>query len=248
MKKRNNSNTDETLFPMRLSKYLAQAGVASRRKAEDLIARGLVKVNGEVILEQGSKVLEEDQVLFNARKVQINLNKCYVMMNKPAGFVCTASDPFAEKTIFDLINIPGKRLFSIGRLDADSEGLLLLTDDGDFAEKLMHPRFGVKKRYLVVTSVPLPKDAEKKILKGVYSDGEVLRVESVTKLKRKCEYIFVLKEGKKREIRRIIASFGGKVKLLRRLSIGSLALGSLPKGSWKYISQDKLKSFFPDHL
>lgn len=252
MKKKNNRKTIRTTpaineFPMRLSKFLAKAGIASRRKAEELITEGRIKVNGKQVLEQGVKVNEDDTVIFNGKKATLNKDKCYIMLNKPPGFVCTNSDPYAEKTIYDLVQIPGRRLFSVGRLDANSEGLLIITDDGDFAEKIMHPRFEIKKKYLVVTASPLPDNAEKKILKGVYNDKEILRAESVSRLKRKCEYIFIMKEGKKREIRRIISSLDGKVKLLRRLSIGSLQLGSLPKGSWKYLSSADIKKIFEDN-
>jgi pseudouridine synthase len=249
LKKKNNRRTDRKTpapkeFPMRVSKFLAGAGVASRRKAEELITEGRIKVNGKQVLEQGTKINEEDDVTFDGKKVTLNKDKCYIMLNKPPGFVCTNSDPYADKTVYDLVNVPGRRLFSVGRLDANSEGLLIITDDGNLAEKIMHPRFEVKKKYLVVTASPLPENAEKKILKGIYNDGEILRAESVLRLKRKCEYIFTMKEGKKREIRRIISSLDGKVKILRRLAIGSLQLGTLPKGSWKYLTPADIKKIF----
>ena len=245
---KNNKNkkivTEEVTFPMRLSKYLANAGVASRRKAEELIATGRIKVNGEVVLEQGVKVQETDEVKFGAKVVTLKLEKTYIMLNKPVGYVCTTSDPYAEHTVYELINLPNKRLFTVGRLDANSEGLLLLTDDGKFAEKIAHPRYGLQKKYLVVTAKPLSDEAIAKMKKRVYDDGEILKADAILKLKRKCEYVFVMSEGKKREIRRLIGNVGGKIRLLRRTNIGGLSLGSLPRGAWRELNDADIRVIF----
>ena len=245
---KNNKNkkivTEEVTFPMRLSKYLANAGVASRRKAEELIATGRIKVNGDVVLEQGIKVQETDEVKFGAKIVTLKLDKTYIMLNKPVGYVCTTYDPYAEHTVYELIQMPNKRLFTVGRLDANSEGLLLLTDDGKFAEKIAHPRYGLQKKYLVVTAKPLSDEAIAKMKKRVYDDGEILKADAILKLKRKCEYVFVMSEGKKREIRRLIGNAGGKIRLLRRTNIGGLALGSLPRGAWRTLTDADIRAIF----
>ena len=245
---KNNKNkksvSEEITYPMRLSKYLANAGIASRRKAEELIATGRIKVNGNVVLEQGVKVLETDEVKFGAKVVTLKLDKTYIMMNKPVGYVCTTSDPYAEHTVYELIQLPNKRLFTVGRLDANSEGLLLLTDDGKFAEKIAHPRYGLQKKYLVVTAKPLSDEAIAKMKKRVYDDGEILKADAILKLKRKCEYVFVMSEGKKREIRRLIGNVGGKIRLLRRTSIGGLTLGNLPRGAWRELTDADINAIF----
>jgi 23S rRNA pseudouridine2605 synthase len=236
--------TEDISYPMRLSKFLANAGVASRRKAEELIATGRIKVNGDVVLEQGVKVLETDEVKFGAKKITLTLDKTYIMLNKPVGYVCTSADPYAEHTVYELIQLPNKRLFTVGRLDANSEGLLLLTDDGKFAEKIAHPRYGIQKKYLVVTAKPLSDEAITKMKKRVYDDGEILRADAILKLKRKCEYVFIMSEGKKREIRRLIGNSGGKIRLLRRTTVGGLTLGSLPKGAWRNLTETDMKAIF----
>ena len=225
-------------FPMRLARFLALAGVASRRKSETLISTGDISVNGNRSLEPGYKVTVDDVVKYKGRHLKLLL-RCYIMLNKPVGYLCSASDPHAEKIIFDLIDLPGKRLFSVGRLDLNSEGLLILTDDGDYAEKLTHPRYGILKKYLVKTEVPLSRKDIELMQRGIKDDNEFLKTEKIVR-KSGNEYIFTLAEGKKREIRRLIGAVSNQVRMLKRISIGNLKLGSLPVGKWRFLTKDEI--------
>lgn len=226
-------------FPMRLVRFMALAGVASRRKSEELIADGEVEVNGQIITEQGFKVSDSDKICFAGRELKIK-KRTTVVLNKPSGYLCSASDPHAEKTVFDLVQIPNTRLFSVGRLDLNSEGLLILTDDGDLAAKLTHPRFQIKKKYLVKTEKNLSRNDLQKLEKGIKDDGEMLRAEKIV-FKKRNEYIFILTEGKKREIRRMVSAVKNRVLLLRRIAVGGLDLGNLPIGKWRYLKPDEIK-------
>ncbi len=230
-------------FPMRLAKFLASRGVASRRKSEELVAAGRVEVNGETVSEPGAKVAESDKVTVDGGPPLRARTKIYVMLNKPRGYLCSASDPHADKTVFDLVDIPGERLFTVGRLDLDSEGLVLLTNDGDFAEKVAHPRYGVLKRYELETTKRVSDADLERMRKGVEDDGEFLKPVSVKRLppKNGRKLQFTMSEGKKREIRRIVMATGNRVKRLKRLSIGKLELGNLPKGEWRKISREKAR-------
>lgn len=225
-------------FPMRLVRFLALAGLASRRKSEELIVQGDISVNGEIIRKPAFKVSDSDKVLFAGKELQL-AERVYIMLNKPPGYLCSASDPHAEKTIFDLVKIPGRRLFSVGRLDLHSEGLLILTDDGSLAEKLTHPRYQIRKRYFVRTQKFLSPEDIMKMEQGLVDEGEKLRAEKVTHC-HKNEYLFTLTEGKKREIRRLVSAVAGKVLQLKRIAIGKLELGDLPLGQWRELTSEEI--------
>jgi 23S rRNA pseudouridine2605 synthase len=162
-------------------------------------------------------------------------------LNKPPGYICSASDPHADKTVFDLVKLHGARLFTAGRLDLNSEGLLILTNDGDYAEKLTHPRHNVLKRYLVKTNKPISKKDLDILRAGIRDFGEFLKPVAITRLKSK-EYEFTLNEGKKREIRRLVAAAGAKVTLLRRISVGHLRLEGLSLGHWRFMSEKEVEA------
>ena len=224
---------------MRLSRFMSLAGVASRRTCDEIIASGAVTVNGAVVIAPGTKVTTDDTIMLNAQRLTLE-EKAYIMLNKPVGYICSAGDPNNEKTVYDLVRLPNTRLFSAGRLDMNSEGLLILTNDGDYADRLMHPRYGTLKKYRVRTNKGLsPADLET-IRAGMYDMGEFLKPESLKKIKDK-EYFFVMAEGKKREIRRLVASTGKKVVQLRRVAIGNLTLGDLPLGKWRTISKNEIE-------
>ena len=157
------------------------------------------------------------------------------MLNKPQDYACTNSDPHADKKAIDLINCP-YRLFSAGRLDKDSEGLLIFTNDGNYADKLIHPRNCILKKYEVFTSDRIPESKLKELSVGIVDDGETLKAYDIKQISNK-EYIFTLNEGKKREIRRMVRYSGTRVVRLTRISIGSLKLGNLKLGEWKYMTQ-----------
>ena len=224
---------------LRLSRFMSLAGVASRRQCDAIIAGGEVTVNGDVIVAPGTKVTTEDKIMLNGQ--QLNLEKkVYIILNKPVGYICSANDPNNEKNVYELVKQPNTRLFSAGRLDMNSEGLLILTNDGDYADLLMHPRYGTEKKYRVRTNKKLTQPDIEKIRKGIYDMGEFLKPESLKRIKDH-EYLFIMKEGKKREIRRLISSTDKKVTQLRRISIGDLTLGTLSLGKWRFISKEEIE-------
>ena len=232
------TNTEKIEFPIRLVRYLALAGVASRRKSFDIIQSGTVQVNEQTCTEPSKLVNETDEIKVNNKSISLS-EFVYVMLNKPRGYVCTNSDPYAKKKAIDLIDLPQYRLFSVGRLDKDSEGLILFTNDGKFADKIMHPANNILKTYEVSVISELPEAKIKAMLKGIQDDGEKLTAISIKKIAHK-KYIFVLNEGKNREIRRLVGYAATDVARLSRLSIGKLKLGSIPTGKWQFISPEEL--------
>lgn len=226
------SDTTKTIA---LNAYLSKAGVDSRRKCVDIVKSGRVSVNGKIIDNPACRVSASDDVAVDGASLTLN-ETWHVMLNKPCGYVCTSSDPHAEKTVFDLIKTPGVRLFTVGRLDKESEGLLLLTNDGEFAMRATHPRHGVKKRYEVTLDTPLTAAMMKRMLAGIVDQGETLRALAVESLGGK-RYAVVMGEGKKREVRRLMADAGKKTIRLRRVAVGGLRLGNLPVGEWRRLSK-----------
>jgi len=233
---------------VRLQKYLAECGVASRRACEKLIADGRVEVNGKPVTRQGISVdTEKDRVKVDGREVQPQ-KKIYIAVNKPKGYICTSSDPEGRPTVFDLLkekkhHTPDVRLFSVGRLDYDSEGLILLTNDGEFANLLTHPRHLVEKYYLAWSDGILTSDHIRQLKKGVMSDGEKLRLKSIylrkSRKKTPC-YEVILGEGRNRQVRRMFKALGLRVNRLQRTQIGPLALGHLKEGGWRYLQLNEV--------
>jgi len=230
-------------FPVSLNKYLSIAGVAARRKCAEIIREGRVKVNGRIVCDPGHKVIESDDVCFDESPLFLE-KPCYVMFYKPRGALCTAADVHAKSTIFDFVKIPGRRLFSAGRLDRDSEGLLILTNDGGYSLQLMHPRYETVKTYIVSTQRPLTKEDIASLQKGVSNSGEILKAEKIFPISHSgCEYKFLLKQGKKREIRRMVAQSMNKVITLKRIAIGNLFLDEkLKPGEWRFMTDEEIKS------
>jgi len=228
-------------YPISLSHFLSSSGVASRRKSTDLIKQGFVFVNKQKEISPGYKVQEQDVVEYKNKIISIS-EKVYIMLNKPVGYICTADDPYADKTIFDLIDIKDVRLFSVGRLDKNSEGLLLLTNDGDFSNKIMHPSNNIIKEYIIETNDFISKEIIQELEKGIKDEGDILRAIKIKRVGLN-RYSFSLNEGKKREIRRMITYAGLKTINLKRIKIGSLDLGNLEIGKWKYLSKNYLQTF-----
>jgi 23S rRNA pseudouridine2605 synthase len=227
----------------RLNKFLAHAGVGSRRHCEELIVRGRVSVNGRVVRELGTKVEDGDAVCVDGQPLHSE-KLVYWLVNKPRGYLCTNFDPAGRPLALDLVPHVSQRVYTVGRLDEDSEGLLLLTNDGDLANRLMHPRFGVEKTYHVqVAGRPKREDIEL-LLKGVWlSDGHV-RARRVRRLKSQGESTWleiVLNEGKNREIRRMLARLGHKVLVLRRMAIGPVLLDKLRRGKVRRLKLEELE-------
>jgi len=226
---------------IRLNKFIANSGVCSRREADTLIQAGVVTVNGEVVTELGTKVnIYEDDIRFNGERLK-GEEKVYIIMNKPKGFVTTASDPHAEKTVLDLIKGCSARVYPVGRLDKNTTGVLMLTNDGEIAERLTHPSYDKKKIYQVALDRELSQEDFNKILSGiVLSDGEVNADD--------LEYIdegdhrklgIEIHSGKNRIVRRIFESMGYTVKALDRVYFAGLTKKGLKKGEWRYLTESE---------
>jgi 23S rRNA pseudouridine2605 synthase len=223
---------------MRLNRFLAAAGVASRRKCDELIAAGRVTINGSVCTDFSFQPGERDHVKVDGKLVHLGRTMT-IALNKPAGFVSTRSDPHARDTIFDLLPPRLPRLFNIGRLDAQSEGLLLLTNDGDLALRLTHPRFKIEKEYEVTLDRQWDSEHAQKLSRGIFLDGrraQIARFHSIgpTRLR------VVLRQGLNQQIRRMFYAVGYEVKRLVRVRIGNLQLGNLPRGQWRPLSKSEL--------
>jgi 23S rRNA pseudouridine2605 synthase len=226
---------------MRLAKHLAHAGVASRRAAEALIAAGRVTVDGATITDPARDVGESERVAVDGRPVAIAAGRVVVAVHKPTGVVSTARDPQGRPTVVDLVDdVPG-RLYPVGRLDADTTGLILLTDDGELAHRLTHPRFEVPKTYRArVGGDPVGQRALRALRDGVVlEDGRTAPAE--VRLIGPHELELTLREGRKRQVRRMCAAVGHPVRALRRVAFGPLGLGDLPEGAHRRLRQDEVE-------
>lgn len=224
---------------VRLQKYLADRGVASRRKCEEYIAQGFIKVNGEVITKMGVKVDPDiDKVDVSPEIKLIKQKLVYIMLNKPTGYVTTSAQT-EGKTVYDIIRVP-ERIFSVGRLDKDSSGLLLLTNDGEIAFRLAHPSFEHEKEYEVTVHGSITKGALKKLQDGVKLWGIKTMPARIIKTGRS-SFNIVLHEGRNRQIRRMCRKIGFPVKTLNRIRIGKIILGDLQIGRWKYLKREDFK-------
>ena len=218
---------------MRLQVYLAHAGVASRRACEKIIAEGRVSVNGTLVTDMGSKVRTGDTVLLDGKPVHPEARKRYVLLNKPAGFVCTLSDEKGRPTAADLLKETySERLYNIGRLDMFSSGAILFTNDGDFAAKIEHPSAQIEKEYVIETAQDFPPELLTRFERGIRVDGIFYKCRSAAAVNRR-KLRIVLVEGKNREIRRVLDSFNCTIKRLVRVRIGNLELGTLKAGEFR---------------
>ena len=229
---------------MRLQKYLAQCGIASRRKCEEIIAEGRVRVNGHVITEMGTKVSPEDNVSVDGKPVREEAQKYYVMYHKPMFEMCTVSDPEGRATVMDRFRDFPARLFPVGRLDFDSEGLLLLTNDGELTNRLLHPSKEVKKTYLARVQGGVSIDAVRKLRAGVELDGKKTmpaEVRIINSLEKETVVLVSIHEGRNRQVRRMFEDTGHTVLLLRRVQLGPLSLGELKRGKWRELTQEEIE-------
>ena len=229
---------------MRLQKYLASCGVASRRNAEKMIMDGRISVNGLIITEMGTQVDElRDTILVDGVPVHPEDEKHYIAYNKPVGEVTTASDPEGRPTVMDRFRDYPVRLFPVGRLDYDSEGLLLLTNDGDLMNRLLHPRYGIPKSYLTRVSNTVTDEEIRSLRKGVLIDGRMTSPAGVRLIRHDAfstELLITIHEGRNRQIRKMIAAIGHQVVLLKRIGFGPVMLGDLPAGMWRKLTDDEL--------
>lgn len=227
---------------MRLQRYLARAGIASRRKSEELIAAGLISVNGTIVTELGTKIdPESDEVAYRGSTIRLDEAAARsVILNKPTGVVTSRSDPRNRRTVYDLIDERGQRLIYVGRLDRESEGLLLLTTDGDLAYRLMHPRWGIDRVYSVELGGELDhRKLELGARKGIMLEDGRTGPFSVKVLEPGRRVEFTLREGKKREVRRIVKACGGTVDRLIRTRFGFLTLAGLKAGEWRDLDPEE---------
>ncbi|NLJ58786.1 MAG: rRNA pseudouridine synthase [Tissierellia bacterium] len=227
----------------RLQKYIARCGVTSRRKAEELILKGNVKVNGKIIKELGTKINpEKDIVSVNNKRIFEKANNIYIKLYKPEGYVTTVKDQFNRKTVIDLINIK-ERIYPVGRLDYNTSGLLLLTNDGELANKLIHPSYQIYKTYEAHLKGNISSYAIDKLRSGVLIENYKTAPAKVNLLKAgKVSIVEIsIYEGKNRQVRKMFDAVGHKVVKLKRTVFGTINLKGLEKGQWKYLSEDEIK-------
>jgi len=229
---------------MRLQKFMADAGVASRRKCEEFIAAGLVFVNGEPASLGTCVEPETDEIIFQGERLKAAQRHSILAFNKPAGVVCTSNDPEGRKTVVDYFKDFPERLYNVGRLDFDSEGLIFMSNDGELSNRLMHPSFEIEKVYHVVCDGLLTDGEKRRLESGVYlSDGRTApaRVSELRRLKNgNTAFEITIHEGKNRQVRRMLEAVGHATLLLRRVRIGNISLGELPLGQWRYLTEDEL--------
>lgn len=231
---------------MRLQKYMAMCGVAARRKCEEMITAGRVMVNGVVVDVLGSKVEEGDQVCLDGQLLVPEEKKVVILYHKPAGEVTTVNDDKERDTVMDHFRDLPERVYPIGRLDYDTEGVLLLTNDGALAQKLTHPSSEVDKVYLARISGRLSPDEVRKLRNGVMMEGEErmtwpARVRIVREGDIYSDVIVIIHEGRNRQVRRMIEAVGHQVVMLRRVRFGPVELGSLERGQWRYLTDAEIE-------
>ncbi|MCL2619797.1 MAG: rRNA pseudouridine synthase [Defluviitaleaceae bacterium] len=221
---------------MRLQKYLADAGVASRRKAEELINSGQVTINGR-IATIGEKYADGDVVLVDGKPVEATEKLVYIILNKPAGVISSAKDQFNRQTVLDIVGNIGIRLYPVGRLDYHSTGLVLLTNDGDLAQKITHPRHGMEKSYIARVKQPIKPEDIAVFRQGMTIDGYKTRpagIEILDKWGKQAK--ITLFEGRNRQIRKMFTSLENEVVSLKRVSMGKITLGDLKSGAWRHLT------------
>ena len=229
---------------MRINKYIAQCGIASRRKAEDIIKLGKVKVNGKVTTDLSTDIRDTDIVSIDNKTIKVVSNYVYYKLNKPKGYITSTSDDKDRKTVINLMRGVHYRVFPIGRLDYDTEGLLLLTNDGDIANILTKPNSEVKKTYIVHIEGPINKDEIKKLSSGVDIGDYITRpcsVELMETNETQSKLKVSITEGKNRQIRKMFSSIGKEVTFLRRIQIGDIKLGGLSRGEYAPLNQKEIR-------
>ncbi|KGG81387.1 pseudouridine synthase [Caloranaerobacter azorensis H53214] len=230
---------------MRLQKYLAMCGIASRRKSEALILQGRVKVNGKVIDELGYKIdPDTDIVLFDNKRVIKKENYIYIALNKPEGYITTVKDQFNRPTVLDLVKNVNERIYPVGRLDYDTSGLIFLTNDGDLTYRLTHPKHEVEKVYIAkIKGIPTEEELNK-FRNGLKIDDYITSKAKIEVLKKYNNYSIVkitIHEGKNRQVRKMCEKINHPVISLKRVAIGKINLGNLKKGNWRYLSKKEIE-------
>jgi 23S rRNA pseudouridine2605 synthase len=225
---------------VRLNRFLAAAGLGSRRHCDELIAAGRVSINGKTCTDFSTQPDARDHVKVNGKLVHV-APPLTIMLHKPVGFVSTRRDPHVRDTVFDLLPAKFSRLFNIGRLDAQTEGLLLLTNDGNLAQRLTHPRFRIEKEYEATLDRPWDPLLAPKLMRGIFLDdrrAKIAQLHSISPMRLRV----VLRQGINRQIRRMFEAVGFRVKRLVRIRIGPVRLGDLPRGHWRALTKRQLES------
>jgi 23S rRNA pseudouridine2605 synthase/23S rRNA pseudouridine2604 synthase len=230
---------------MRLQKFLSEAGVCSRRRGEEYIREGRVRVNSKIVTQLGTKVdSEKDRVEFDGKVIALKSEPMYIMLNKPKGYVTSCSHP-GEKIVLDLIDIP-ERVYPIGRLDKDSIGLLILTNDGRLHYRLSHPSFDHEKEYDVTVSKPITDGSLRKIASGLPMMGTKTRPAKIRRIS-STRFRIILQEGRNRQVRRMVRKVGNHVTRLKRIRVSNVKLGRLDEGAWRNLTEkekEELLSFY----
>ena len=231
---------------IRLQKYLAEAGVASRRKSEEYILQGKVKVNGKVVTELGTKVIpSKDIVEFEGKNIKAQEKNVYILLNKPIGYVTTTKDQFGRDDVLDLVKVK-ERIVPVGRLDMYTSGALILTNDGDFVYKVTHPKHEINKTYTVTLKGIITKEEVQQLIKGVDIGYYITKPAKVKILKTDEEkqisrLEIVIHEGKNRQVRRMCEAVGRKVLALHRTKIGNISVKDIPLGKWRFLRKEEIK-------
>jgi len=238
LKKNTEDNENQNDAAVRLQVYLAHAGIASRRAAEKLIAQGRVTINGNTITVPGEKVSPGDEVRFDGNLINVENRLLYLVLNKPPLYICSSSDPQGRPLALDLLPPCKERLYSIGRLDYLSSGLIIFTNDGKFAARLGHPRMEIEKEYLVDSTVPIPDWVVEEFSRGVIIEEILYKPALVEKTGKKSLRV-ILVEGKNREIRRVFSHYHLHAERLERIRIGPVCKGELKEGESRPLTQDE---------
>ena len=232
---------------MRLQKYLAECGIASRRKCEEYIIQGKVEVNGKIVTELGTKIdFEKDKIKFNNKEIKPEKKHVYILLNKPIGYVTTADDQFGRDTVLDLVKVK-ERIVPVGRLDMYTSGALILTNDGDFLYKVTHPKHEINKTYNATLKGIIQNDEVERLKKGVKIEDYTTKPAKVKILKTDTEkdisrIEITIHEGKNRQVRKMCEAIGRNVIALHRSKIGSINVKDLPLGKWRYLTSKEVKS------
>lgn len=228
----------------RIQKYLARCGISSRRDSEKLLIDGLIKINGKTVKEPGFKISPNTDIVEISGEILKPPDLQYYILNKPAGFITSVSDPFCKKTVMDLVKLIPYRIFPVGRLDMDTEGLLLLTNDGELCNILTHPKFQIEKEYFIVINGILSREHLNKLTNGILLEDGKTKPSIVTILKQGPNFThisLIIKEGKKRQIRRMFKALGFKVLYLKRTTLGPIKIGNLKTGNYRKLTPNEIK-------
>lgn len=231
----------------RLQKFLSRAGIASRRGAEKLITDGRVRVNGNTVTELGTKIDPlRDKIVFDGRQIRLNTKKVYYILNKPRGYISSVKDDRGRKTVVDIITDTEERIFPIGRLDYQTEGLLLLTNDGDFMNKLLHPKYEIEKTYVAKIEGLITKEDMFRLADGVeLEDGKTapadVYLDSYDKSAKRSIVEITIHEGRNRQVRRMFKALGYEVKSLKRIAFAGLTLRGLKRGEYRELTEAEMR-------